>query len=148
MKRAGRDQLHRVRARPRPEDWTDDETMTLIEAVGVFFPDGPLTLSSLRTAIDARKLDIVTVAGKHLTTPRAVRKLVTPCPAAKPSRHDYGSVETKAYGSSSTPPAERDGKSAQASAAMKLKAQRARSKPISALATPRPPGRPILVSSR
>src|SRR5258708_28810978 len=114
MTRAGRDNLHRVKARPRPQDWADDEAMTLIEAVAVFFPDGPLTLSSLRTAIDARKLDIATVAGKHLTTPRAIKRLVAPCPAEKPSQPDCGFVETKASGSFSTPPAESDGKSAQA----------------------------------
>jgi hypothetical protein len=74
-----RDALLRVRHRPNPQDWADDELMTLAEAAALFFPTGhPLTLSSLRNATRAGQLAIVTVAGKHLTTPRAVKVLVTP----------------------------------------------------------------------
>ena len=46
-----RDPLGRARKRPRPEEWRDDELMTLVEAVVVFWPDGPLTVRSLRTEI-------------------------------------------------------------------------------------------------
>lgn len=41
----------RIAQRPRPELWDPDELMTLAEAAAVFFPDGPFSLSSLRTAI-------------------------------------------------------------------------------------------------
>jgi hypothetical protein len=76
--------------------------MTLVEAAVVFFPHGPLTISSLRRAASAGTLEIAKVAGKDLTTPRAIRKLVKPsCLAVKPSRHDSGSEKTKDAGLSS-----------------------------------------------
>src|SRR4051794_18578070 len=82
--RQRRDRLARVNARPDPVQWSDDEVITLVEAVALFFPQGPLTLSSLRTAIGAGKLEIARVAGKDLTTPRAIKKLVKPtCLAAR-----------------------------------------------------------------
>jgi hypothetical protein len=85
--------------------------MTLVEAAVVLFPYGPLTLSSLRRAAAAGTLEIAKVAGKDLTTPRAIRKLVKPsCRAAKPSRRDSGLGRTMRPGSSSTVA----GKSAQA----------------------------------
>ena len=107
--------------------------MTLIEAAAVFFPHGPLTLSSLRRAAAAGTLEIAKVAGKDLTTPRAIRKLVKPsCRAAKPSRHDSGSEKTNDAGSSSIDQRESAGRSAQVAAATKLTALRKRSKPTSA----------------
>ena len=139
------DKLGRTRARPDPSQWGEDEVMTLVEAAAVFFPQGPLTLSSLRTAATSGTLEIVRVAGKDLTTPRAIRKLVKPsCRAAKPSRLDFGSGKMTDPGSSSTA----EGISAQAAAAMTLTAQRKRSKNISARVTRPPLGRPILVSSQ
>src|SRR5258708_5064336 len=72
------DKLARAKARPDPAQWGEDEVMTLIEAAVVFFPQGPLTLSSLRRAAAAGTLEIAKVAGKDLTTPRAIRKLVKP----------------------------------------------------------------------
>ena len=134
MPRKARDHLIRVRSRPHPQDWGDDDSMTLIEAVAVFFPHGPLTLSSFRTEIAAGRLEVARVAGKDLTTPRAIRKLVTPCRAGKPNRLASGVGQTMEPGSSSI----EDGKCAQASAALKLKALRARSKPTLAHATSLP----------
>jgi hypothetical protein len=90
--RQKRDRLARTRARPRPEQWGDDEAMTLIEAVTVFFPTGPLTLSSLRTEVRERRLAVARVARKVLTTPRAIKQ-VTPCLAAKQSRRVSTSEE-------------------------------------------------------
>src|ERR1700743_2203190 len=129
MPRRHVDKLRRARTRPNPTQWGDDEVMRLMEAVEIFFPEGPLTLSSLRTAATAGTLEIVKIAGKNLTTPRAIRKLVKPsCLAVKPSRHDSGSEKTKDAGSSSIGPAESDGRSAQAAAATTLTALRRRSK--------------------
>src|SRR6266581_7362523 len=97
------DKLARAKARPDPAQWGEDEVMTLAEAAAVFFPQGPLTLSSLRRAAAAGTLEIAKVAGKDLTTPRAIRKLVKPsCQAAKPSHHDSGSERTMKPGLSST----------------------------------------------
>jgi hypothetical protein len=127
-----RDRLARTRLRPDPEQWLPDETMTLVEAVAVFFPQGPLTLSSLRTAIACGGLAIARVAGKDLTTPAAIRKLVTPCRAAKPSRRDSGTAPMPTPGSSSTG----NGKSAQAAAAKTLTERRKRLKPTSQTDTP------------
>jgi hypothetical protein len=53
MAKRSTDKLARVRARPDPDQWSEDEVMTLIEATAVFFPQGPLTLSSLRRAAAA-----------------------------------------------------------------------------------------------
>lgn len=68
----------RALQRPRPELWDLDEPMTLVEASAVFFPDGPLSLSSLRTAVRNGELAVARVAGKILTTPRAIRKMTLP----------------------------------------------------------------------
>jgi hypothetical protein len=118
MPRRKIDKLARAKARPDPAQWGEDEVMTLIEAVAVFFPQGPLTLSSFRTAATAGILKIAKVAGKDLTTPRAIRKWVKPCLAAKPNRRDSGFEKTKDAGLSSIGPAGGDGRSAQAAAAM------------------------------
>jgi hypothetical protein len=127
------EKLARAKARPDPTQWGEDEVMTLVEAATVFFPQGPLSLSSLRTAAAAGTLEIAKVVGKDLPTPRAIRKLVKPsCRAAKPSRHDSGLERTMKPGSSSTAA----GKSAQAAAATTLTELRRRSKPTSASDTP------------
>jgi hypothetical protein len=139
-----RDPLIRVKARPNPNDWGDDDCMTLIEAVSVFFPHGPLTLSSFRTEIAAGRLEVARVAGKDLTTPRAIRKMVTPSRAVKPSHRDSGTAPTLTPGSSSI----ESGKSAQAAAAKTLTARRRRLKNTSATVTPPRSGRPILVHSQ
>jgi len=71
----------RASARPHPDGWNDDETMTLAEAAAAFFfPDGPLTLSSLRTAKRDGQLATVTIAGKVLTTAGAMRAMLRPAP--------------------------------------------------------------------
>ena len=41
----------RVAERPDPRDWDDYELLTLPEAAGLFWPRGPLTVATLRTAI-------------------------------------------------------------------------------------------------
>jgi hypothetical protein len=144
MRKRNTDKLVRAKARPDPAQWGEDEVMTLVEAAAVFFPEGPLTLSSLRRAAAAGTLEIAKVAGKDLTTPRAIRKLVKPsCRAAKPSRHDSGSERTTKPGSSSTV----GGKFAQVAAATTLTALRKRSKPTSADGTQPQSAQLILASS-
>jgi hypothetical protein len=139
-----RDRLFRAKRRPHPEDWGPDEPMTLIEAVAVFFPDGPLTLSSFRTEIAAERLEVARVAGKDLTTPRAIRKMMTPCRAAKPNRPVSGTEKTLVFGTSGI----ENGKLAQAAAEKTLTARRKRSKTTSPTGTPPQPGRPTLIHSR
>jgi hypothetical protein len=148
MRKRNTDKLARAKARPDPPQWGEDEVMTLVEAAAVFFPEGPLTLSSLRKAAAAGILEIAKVAGKDLTTPSAIRKLVKPsCRAAKPSRHDSGSEKTKDAGSSSIDQRESDGRSAQVAAATMLMALRKRSKPTSANGTQPQSAQQTLASS-
>lgn len=74
-KRARRNPFARLQARPLPADWPEDEPMTLPEAVAVFWPDGPLTITSLRTAIRNGDLAFRKIAGKVFTTPRALKEM-------------------------------------------------------------------------
>lgn len=86
--------IGRAGLRPHRDQWDLDEPMTLAEAAAVFFPDGPLTLSSLRTAVRDGDLAIARVAGKILTTPRAIREMTKPCRAEMPSRTEAGTGGT------------------------------------------------------
>lgn len=74
----------RVVARPSPDQWKEDELLTLPEAAALLWPDGPLTVSSLRTALRDGKLQVVVVAGKILTTRAALREMGT-CGPLPPS---------------------------------------------------------------
>ncbi len=65
----------RVKARPDPAQWTQTELMTLCEAAHLFWPDGPLTTTSLRTAVRDRSLDVAEVAGKILTSKTAIERM-------------------------------------------------------------------------
>lgn len=62
----------RVEARPSPAEWDLDELMSLPEAAALFWPEGPLSVSSLRVAVRDGVLPVTIVAGKILTTRRAV----------------------------------------------------------------------------
>ena len=48
---SGAGKRDRISLRPDPASWGDDELMSLAEAARLFWPDGPLTLASLRTAV-------------------------------------------------------------------------------------------------
>lgn len=74
----------RVEKRPLPDQWDEDELLTLDEAAHLFWPDGPLTTTSLRTAVRNRGLDVARIAGKILTCKAAVRRMST-CPSLRPS---------------------------------------------------------------
>lgn len=65
----------RVEQRPDPRLWDDDELMTLSEAAALFWPAGPLTTTSLRTAVRDRTLDVAEIAGKLLTNKQAVVRM-------------------------------------------------------------------------
>jgi hypothetical protein len=64
----------RVERRPDPREWADDELMTLPEAAALFWPEGPLTTTSLRTAVRDRMLEVAEIAGKVLTTKAGRRR--------------------------------------------------------------------------
>lgn len=78
----------RVCARPDPALWADDELMTLAEAAALYWPAGPLTETSLRTAIRDGRLPISQIAGKFFVTKAALRALTVcePLRADTPSR--------------------------------------------------------------
>lgn len=73
-----KDPLLRVRKRPNVDQWRGDEPITLKEAVALFFPEGPLTISSFRSAIRRGELSWMKLAGKMFTTPDAVREMMRP----------------------------------------------------------------------
>ena len=100
-----RDRLARVKRRPRPEQWLDDEPITLAEAVALFFPEGPLTINSFRKAAKRGDLAVRRLLGKDFTTPRAVREMTKPCQVESQSRPASSSESVMAAapsGSSST----------------------------------------------
>jgi hypothetical protein len=66
----------RIVERPSPVDWKDDELLSLVEAAALFWPHGgPLTATSLRTAVRDGKLEVVEIAGKLLTTKIAIARM-------------------------------------------------------------------------
>lgn len=67
----------RVAARPDPDDWGKDELMTLPEAAALLWPNGPLTTHSLRVAVRDGMLAVAVVAGRHLTTRKAIAEMST-----------------------------------------------------------------------
>lgn len=75
----------RVVRRPDPALWDTDELMTLSEATALFWPDGPLTVRSLRTAIRDRRLPVSVIAGKHFVTKRALAEMSTCTPLTGPA---------------------------------------------------------------
>jgi hypothetical protein len=68
----------RVGERPRPELWADDELLTFPEAAKLFWPRGPITVATLRTARTEGKLEVTTIAGKFFVSPRALRAIGRP----------------------------------------------------------------------
>lgn len=69
---SGGKRLVRIEKRPDPASWDPDELMSLAEAVALFFKDGPLKLSGLRTAARDGDLAVRRIAGKMLTTKASV----------------------------------------------------------------------------
>ncbi|WP_271599410.1 hypothetical protein [Bradyrhizobium sp. CCBAU 45384] len=65
----------RVALRPHPEQWSEEELMTLSEAAALYWPMGPLTCTSLRTAVRDGKLEVAEIAGKLLTNKISIRKM-------------------------------------------------------------------------
>jgi hypothetical protein len=67
----------RVAARPSPDQWSEDELMSLPEAAALLWPDpdAPLSTRSLRTAERDGQLAVFVIAGKMLTTRRALAEM-------------------------------------------------------------------------
>ena len=75
---APRPALDRLKARPDPGAWADDELISLSEAVALFMPHGPLTAASLRTAYRRGELAGREVCGRLFTTRRDVEAMTKP----------------------------------------------------------------------
>lgn len=65
----------RIASRPDPDDWGEDELLTLPEAAALLWPSGPLTTRSLRTAERRGQLAAVMIAGKLFTTRRSLARM-------------------------------------------------------------------------
>jgi hypothetical protein len=89
--------LTRVRERPDPESWGEDELITLAEAAELFWPKGPLRTASLRTAARDGQLAIAAIAGKFMTTPRALKEMATCAMMKRPSGGDDEPLSAKTF---------------------------------------------------
>lgn len=67
--------ITRVLERPDPQSWAEDELMTLAEAARLFWPSGPLSEETLRTAVRNGRLPVSEIARKLFTTKRALTAL-------------------------------------------------------------------------
>jgi hypothetical protein len=70
--KSGRGMPERVSRRPDPAAWSEDELIALHEAVALLWPRGPVTVSTLRTAIAAGELAHARIAGRIYTTRAAL----------------------------------------------------------------------------
>jgi len=75
----------RIARRPDARQWSSDELLTLHEAVALLWPTGPVTVSSLRTAIRHGDLGHARIAGKIFTTPAALAELAA-CVKRQPDK--------------------------------------------------------------
>lgn len=64
--------------------------MSLDEAVRVFWPEGPVTVSTLRNAIRDRKLNVCVLGRRFLVTPAALAEMTACRPLA-----EIGEVDMK-----------------------------------------------------
>jgi hypothetical protein len=65
----------RIVERPNVRDWGMDELMTVAEAVQLHWPNGPLKVATLRTAVRKGELPVCVVAGKFFLTRRGLLSL-------------------------------------------------------------------------
>jgi hypothetical protein len=65
----------RVMQRPHPALWARHELLTLTEAAVLFWPDGLLTVSTLRTAAKHGQLAVANIAGRLFTSPAALNEM-------------------------------------------------------------------------
>lgn len=74
--------VDRTPGRPRPEDWGDDDPMTLLEFAKVFSDRYPVTISSMRQAIAEQRLVASYLRGCYWVTPANVREMFL-CPVPR-----------------------------------------------------------------
>ncbi len=82
----------RVARRPDPGAWSEDELLALHEAVALLWPRGPVTVSTLRTAIAAGELAHARIAGRIYTT-RAALAAMAACRRAPGANRGAGTPD-------------------------------------------------------
>jgi hypothetical protein len=85
--------LARIQSRPKAALWSDDEAMTLVEAVALDVTGGLLSMKGLRTAIKRGGLTSKRINGRIHITKRGVRELLTIHKSAVETRISVAEVE-------------------------------------------------------
>ena len=95
-KRRRADVPERIARRPAPTQWSSDELLALHEAVALMWPEGPVTVSTLRTAVAAGDLAHVRIAGRIYTTPAAVAAM-TACRRSGTAQKGAGTARKEGW---------------------------------------------------
>jgi hypothetical protein len=74
----------RIVARPHASMWSPVEILSLAEAACLYWPHGPLTTKSLRTAARDGSLAVTWIAGKVFTSPQAIAEMTKPSRSGRP----------------------------------------------------------------
>ena len=69
--------LARLEHRPAPDQWAEDELLTLAEAAALLFPAGPFDADALRIAVRRGELAAVEINTRTFTTLLAVRTMTS-----------------------------------------------------------------------
>ena len=85
----------RVAERPDPASWSADELLTLAEAATLYWPRGPLSVSSLRTAVRDQRLPVTVIARKFLVTPAAILEMSRCSLLSAPEAKSPNEIKTK-----------------------------------------------------
>jgi hypothetical protein len=65
----------RIASRPNPSQWGREELLTLDEAAALCWPEGPITVRTLRTAVRDGVLGVAWIAGKVFTSLEALEDM-------------------------------------------------------------------------
>lgn len=101
------------------EDVSDDMPLRLDLAARLAFPDGSIGLSGLRREAARGNLEVFRVAGKHMTTLRAIRDMLEKC-RVKPNLPASGSSQPATTVELSGSSLIEEGKSARAALNLRL----------------------------
>ncbi len=107
-----------TRVAPRREEIAEDTPLRLDMAAQLAFPDGSITVSSLRREAARGRLQVWRIAGKQMTTLAALRRMMDQC-LEKRSPPASGSDQPRETAVPSGPLSIRDGATAQDAARMR-----------------------------
>lgn len=115
----------------------DDRLLTLAQAIEIFYPDGPLTIASLRTEIKKGGLTAERIAGKIFVTPRGLTEMRIKC-REQPNRHGSTSGNGRAGNLNGLSSTQEAMNKAQAAAQVKNEERKRRLKDTSPASTKAP----------